>query len=718
MAPKADKLQQNIESIQNFLLRKSGVYPELNKLSEEIKYLEKILEQKKLSLQIVGNQEIFNQAMFDLVSSNSEFNQAYNIKYDLIPQAYQQPENQLQSRLILERSLADSTQTVEEYPLKVSEKYLVGRAKNNHISLDEEVYQGVSWQHLEIKAVKTKDEENQYQWQINDLGSSNGTFVNGTKIDSAEHTLTVNDRITLAHPQLKTNIACFDFKQELVTLESEENNNYQEIVDCDLLLLLSENNQSISQTEKEFLTNLDNSLISKIFLVINLSEQETDNQQKTIEVWEKEIESLNIEYKIDLFPVFLKSYYQEEEQEKLSKPEQKLQDKFIKGLANVIKRQPENILASRLSVKLKPLVTPLQQILNEEEQELKAKIRNLQDKLIEVTSQNWKEVTKMALVNVKNDKDKFFKQIKSDLVQAKAAILDNFSKRSVVSQIQDFVDELKPTVYKKQGQPHVKLFSENQEENSDINGILIQFSTSTIEEWASNQWQKINHVYHDGGLQQLLTQIYNHVNIIPDLFTHSPFLSPSDLDIKNNFMISFMGIESELRHKQVSMAGYIMKTLRANMMQVMMMVTMLLALFGQKMGKNQIFGELSKVFKSVPFLLGITVFAIIFFLTNAYNQDTSLKLEEAELKLKKEVSGYYQSLSKNLIEKVIQDINLALEYEASRIDSALEMIQETYNDYILEMEKKQVQIKANLQALQEKEKNLGKEITEFKKLIR
>lgn len=47
-----------------------------------------------------------------------------------------------------------------------------------------------------------------------------------------------------------------------------------------------------------------------------------------------------------------------------------------------------------------------------------------------------------------------------------------------------------------------------------------------------------------------------------------------------------MGIESEVRHKQVSMGGYIMKTLRANMMQIMMMATMLLAILGQKMGKK------------------------------------------------------------------------------------------------------------------------------------
>ncbi len=354
----------------------------------------------------------------------------------------------------------------------------------------------------------------------------------------------------------------------------------------------------------------------------------------------------------------------------------------------------------------------------EEDEELKLKIKKFQDKLTEITSQNWKDITKSALINVKDEKDKFFKQIKSDLAQAKSAILDNFSKRSVISKIQDFVEDLEPTVFKKQGQSYVKLASNKRDENKNINEVLIKFSTLTIEEWALKEWEEINNFYNDGGLNQLLKRSYEHVNIIPELFSSSPFLTPSELDVKSNFMVSFMPIDSEVRIKQISMGGYIMKTLRANMMQVMMMATMLFAILGQKTSKNQIFGELSKVFKAVPLLLGLVVFMIIFMLTNAYNQENNVKLEEAGEKLKKEVSSYYQSLSKNLIEKVIQDINLALEYEANRIDIGLERVQEAYNDYILETEKQKTKIQANLQSLKEKEKNLSKEITEFKKLIK
>ena len=717
MPPKADKLQQNIDSIKSFLLRKSGAYPELNQLMEDIKRLEKILSQKKLTLQIVGDNEILNQAVFDLISSNSEFTQAYIIKYDPILDANIKTENEVKTILTLQRLIADSTELIEEYPLNPNQTYIVGRAFDNQICLDAELYQGVSWQHLEIKAIPGKN-NNEHQWQIKDLDSSNGTFLNGEKIKSP-HILNQNDQITLGNPEFKAKIATFTFKQEVVVFPEDEDSNYQEIIDCDLLIMMVTNSKKIIEKEKSFLKNLDTSFMSKQFLVFDISdEQIKDNLTEVIASWEKNLEKLKLKYKVDVFPACLQPYYDDDYNQELSKAEQKIQDKFIKGLTNVIKRQPENILAKRLSVKITPLITPLQKILREEEEELKIKIKKSQDKLTTLTAQNWKDITKGALGNVKDDKDKFFRQIKSDLAQAKSAILDNFSKHSIVSQIQDFVDDLEPTVFKKQGQSFVRLVSNKQDENVNINAVLVKFSTSRIEDWALQEWDKINNSYNNGGLNDLLKRLYAYVDIIPDLFTQSPFLSPDELDVKNNFQISFMPIDSEVRIKQTSMGGYIMKTLRANMMQVMMMLTMLLGLIGMRAGKNQIFAELAKIFKAAPILLGIVVFLVIFMLTNAYNQENTLKLEEAGEKLKKEVASYYQSLNKNLIDKVIQDITLALDYEAARIDTGLERVQQAYEDYILETEKKQIQIKANLQSLKEKEKNLSKEITEFDKLIR
>ena len=712
MPPKADKLQQNIDTLKSFLLQKAGNYPELLKIVEQIKALEKNLQSKKLTLQIVGNQEHLTQAIFDLIIEKKELADAYQIKYDAIPEIPTESTQEIQNNLVLETIISDSREQIETYQLDSTNTYLIGRCPDNQIVFNGEKYQGVSWQHAEIKLVTTNEKEE--KWQITDLNSSNGTFINGKNLTGSYY-LHHQDKITFASSQLKANIAGFQYLQENIIPENETANIYQEVVDCDLLIMVFDNIINVSDTEKQFLTTLDTTMMSKQFLVMNI-EEETDNMEQTISQSEEIIKKLELPYKISFLPVYLKPYYDQETSADLSKNLQKKLDKFFKELANVVKRQPENILAKRIAIKLNPLVQPLESILIEENQQLKEEIKESQEKLIKITAQNWKDITKTALTNVKEDKDKFFKQIKSDLAQAKAAILDNFSRRSVTSQIKDFVDKLQPTIFQKEGKPHVKLISSSSDMESDLNKILIDFSTKTIENWALMEWDKIIHTYNEGGLNNLLDKCYQHIQIIPDLFPKSPFLPPTNLDVKNNFAMSFMPIESETRHNQVSMPQYIMKTIRSNMMQITMMLTMVLSLVGLTGGRKVIFEILSQFIKQ-PLYAFVIVTLVVFFLTNSYNQDNNLKLEEAATKLRKETTGYYQSLSKNLVEKVFQDINFNLEYEASRWEDSTLRVQETYNDYIAEMEKQQIKVKSNLDLLKEKEKNLSKEIVEFKKLI-
>jgi len=76
-----------------------------------------------------------------------------------------------------------------------------------------------------------------------------------------------------------------------------------------------------------------------------------------------------------------------------------------------------------------------------------------------------------------------------------------------------------------------------------------------------------------------------------------------------------------------------------------------------------------------------------FLLMNAYRSDNQAKLDEAGEKLKKELASYYQSLSKSLLEKIIQEFNMALDYESKKIDDTIAEIQSNYNEYILETEK-------------------------------
>lgn len=254
-------------------------------------------------------------------------------------------------------------------------------------------------------------------------------------------------------------------------------------------------------------------------------------------------------------------------------------------------------------------------------------------------------------------------------------------------------------------------------QDTNINEVLIQFSISCIEDWAIKEWDKINNYYNNGGLKNLLNNAYHSINIVPSLLEEkNPFAPPESLNLEANFQIPFAGIECEERHKKVSLAVYIMKTIRSNLMQIMMMTTMTLGFVGVRAGKKDLIDKISGVFQAQPWLLGIIIFALVFFLVSSYNDDNDLKVEETAEKLKKQITSYYQSFSKSLIDKVIQDINLALEYEATRIDNVLKNMEELYQDYIVEVEKKQIKIQVKMDEYKEKDKNITKELAEFKKL--
>lgn len=83
--------------------------------------------------------------------------------------------------------------SVEFYPLPVGGSVILGRDPICQIVLDSRSYKGVSRQHAQISPLLNQDEA---VWQVCDLNSSNGTYVNGCQINGEER-LNEGDRISL-----------------------------------------------------------------------------------------------------------------------------------------------------------------------------------------------------------------------------------------------------------------------------------------------------------------------------------------------------------------------------------------------------------------------------------------------------------------------------------------------------------------------------------------
>jgi RsiW-degrading membrane proteinase PrsW (M82 family) len=85
------------------------------------------------------------------------------------------------------------------YVLSISKPMTVGRDLRCQIALDASLYRSVSRQHAEIVPVLDfESPTGERFWQVCDLNSSNGTFVNGIRLQGCQ-VLQVGDRIMLGH---------------------------------------------------------------------------------------------------------------------------------------------------------------------------------------------------------------------------------------------------------------------------------------------------------------------------------------------------------------------------------------------------------------------------------------------------------------------------------------------------------------------------------------
>lgn len=98
-------------------------------------------------------------------------------------------------RLLSSEVQANQKQTL--YPLSTAHSVLLGRDFRCHIALDATIYRKVSRQHAKISPIfRAEATDGIHFWQVCDLNSSNGTFLNGVRLQDCQ-ILQVGDRIKL-----------------------------------------------------------------------------------------------------------------------------------------------------------------------------------------------------------------------------------------------------------------------------------------------------------------------------------------------------------------------------------------------------------------------------------------------------------------------------------------------------------------------------------------
>jgi pSer/pThr/pTyr-binding forkhead associated (FHA) protein len=115
-----------------------------------------------------------------------------------------EPNNTDFATLILCTAENSTAETKREYPLLSTDRAVIGRAPDCEIALSPQEYITVSRRHAELKLIT--EAETSY-WTITDLGTTNGTLVNGQTITEV-HPLQSGDRIKLGYKGVEFLFQC------------------------------------------------------------------------------------------------------------------------------------------------------------------------------------------------------------------------------------------------------------------------------------------------------------------------------------------------------------------------------------------------------------------------------------------------------------------------------------------------------------------------------
>ncbi|QSJ17586.1 FHA domain-containing protein [Nostoc sp. UHCC 0702] len=695
MSVKINKLLKCVQDVQNFVATRNI------SIDQALKELGESLKAGKLIMQIVGQDLSQVQAFQKLLGLSDKLYDIYQLKIATFPQI-PDPNAPLPTPNLVLQSSSNIQQPVQ-YELTATQTQIIGRNPSVAQLLLPDNLNLISGHHAEIQPLPEGG------WQIRDLGSRNGTFINGNlQILQNWYTLKLGDQICLGSASQGLGSATLIFEKPSIEDIHPSYIDVQRLLNCNILCLIIPD-EPLSETVQRFIQLAKDAQIAKLFVVVDKPGSIADDVfQETFMEIENSIKRQLQEFPFELIALLLQPFVPTSGATIITPHAQPEFEQFCDILEGLSKDKTEEILTKWATYKLNQQINYSESILIQQDAALKEKLQKDEEKFKELTQNNLKKQVEKVYKKVDSDRDLFFKQVKTELNQSKSGLLDEFRQSSLPYKIQQFTKQLQPTVSDQGGYRYIRLkVGSNATASKSANYVhatATELCHTELTRWAAAEWNRIGSEYAGGGLDSLFKKSYESLNFIPDLMLPDEGFSNSQtLSIQTLLDVSSVEPTADLRYKQVGFWGYMFKNLRGQIITIVGTITMLGSGF---IGSN------AKVIL-IPALIPITL-AMVWL---SHKQEKEAKVEEVAEKLQKETANYYQSYVKGLVDRLMQRIGGLLEFEERRFRETLENVKETYAAHIIELEKNQNQLKSQLEDLKRSGPNkVEKELAELRKL--
>ncbi len=705
MSYKSEKLGQRITQLQDYIISKGAAHPVLKEVRDELPLLADTLNRGKLTIHLIAAQDNWASLLGQYFSQQTALAESFVTQVEDSP--WQLADSQIETPpTILLQNPEASAKGVSNYQLSPDVPIIVGRDPGRATLLVTDRINMVSGSHASFKRVESPNKKGApTEWQVCDNNSTNGTFVNGQRIFGCQ-TLDSGDQIILGGATPESNRAVFVFEYNPVDHTALEQL-YQRANSCDALMAIVGPAQLDSPVTQD-LIGKSKAGLSKLHLVV-LGEPVLAGISQKLQAL---AQPLKVPLEIIPLPLPADATIPGNAEE-FPTEWQTVLGKMSSDMVAFSARKVEDILVNRLTLQLNAQVARIDGVLITQEETLRLQFERENQMLNGIGVDELRERMRGLLTKAKEDKDLFFRQVRVDLNSAKTSILDPHAKRGIQGKIKQFTDELVPAVVVKKGIKQVLLKPAEKSASENIDLIAFQFCQKELGEWVNREWDRTLTEYAAGGLNGLLQRLSSNLTVTASVINVDAINQPiQPPNLTRSLQESILGKAREEPLNEDSFGGYIMKKFRSTWMMLGSLValggTIFLPLIkrllpnqenASKGPRGDWFSNLlqSAPYLQIPIYLGLLLFVL--YLVRDYKINRGLALEELGTKLKTDLCGYYQSFAKDRIDRLLQEILLALEAEDQRLKSAMGRIEEQLSVQVGDIRKKLDEIKSRQQLM-------------------
>ena len=211
----------------------------------ELEKVDNSVNTAKPTIEIFSHNTSLSQGLNRFFSNHPQLSQCYQLRISDLP-TIEKP------KLLLQANKYYDYQS-NCYQLEKQQTYIIGR-NSIHIDIALPKNPQLSGIHAKVEAVVRDDNTT---WVIKDLQSTNGTYVNGERIQSPR-TLQSGDKITLAYSSSKPKAAEFIFQAPIVN-KDRINTNASD--GGDIICLILDTHRSLTESEQALIQQISQSSV-------------------------------------------------------------------------------------------------------------------------------------------------------------------------------------------------------------------------------------------------------------------------------------------------------------------------------------------------------------------------------------------------------------------------------------------------------------------------